>query len=142
MTNLHKSMGPGRDQTHDPWISNKPHYRLHYRAQQPKSYILAEKQKKKIFNYPPLLYLGLHAIKPVFRGLQTTKAQTSLGPTQSDHRLSYLLIGFSIICIRNRYITHFYCLAIVAGFYSDMVECLPLDPVNSYKVLETTTIAF
>ena len=25
-------------------------------------------------------------------------------------------------------ITHFYCLAVEAGFYSDMVECLPLDP--------------
>ena len=23
--------------------------------------------------------------------------------------------------------THFYCLAIEAGFYSDVVECLPLD---------------
>ena len=23
---------------------------------------------------------------------------------------------------------HFYCLAVEAGFYSDVVECLPLDP--------------
>ena len=26
------------------------------------------------------------------------------------------------------YITHVYCLAVEAGFYSDVVECLPLDP--------------
>ena len=30
--------------------------------------------------------------------------------------------------ICSRYITHFYCLAVEAGFYSDVVECLPLDP--------------
>ena len=35
----------------------------------------------------------------------------------------------SCICSRDRYITHFYCLAVEAGFYSDVVECLPLDPV-------------
>ena len=28
------------------------------------------------------------------------------------------------------YITHFYCLAVEAGFYSDMVECLPVDPAT------------
>ena len=32
------------------------------------------------------------------------------------------------ICSRDRYKTHFYCLAVEAGFYSDVVECLPLDP--------------
>ena len=32
------------------------------------------------------------------------------------------------ICCRYRYITHFYCLAEEAGFYSYVVECLPLDP--------------
>ena len=30
----------------------------------------------------------------------------------------------------SRYIIHFYCLAIEAGFYSKVVECLPVDPVN------------
>ena len=25
---------------------------------------------------------------------------------------------------------HFYCLAVEAGFYSDVVECLPVDPVT------------
>ena len=30
-------------------------------------------------------------------------------------------------CHGARYITHFYCLAIEAGFYSDVVECLPVD---------------
>ena len=33
-------------------------------------------------------------------------------------------------CHGARYITHFYCLAIEASFYSDMVECLPVDPVT------------
>ena len=27
-----------------------------------------------------------------------------------------------------RYITHLYCLAVEAGFYSDVVECLSVDP--------------
>ena len=27
------------------------------------------------------------------------------------------------------YITHFYCLAVEAGFYSNIEECLPLDPL-------------
>ena len=26
-------MGPGWDQTHDPWISNQTHYQSHYTAQ-------------------------------------------------------------------------------------------------------------
>ena len=25
---------------------------------------------------------------------------------------------------------HFYCLAVEAGFYSDVVECLPVDPAS------------
>ena len=25
---------------------------------------------------------------------------------------------------------HFYCLAVEAGFYSDMVKCLPVDPAT------------
>ena len=29
------------------------------------------------------------------------------------------------MCSRDRYITHFYCLAVEASFYSDVVECLP-----------------
>ena len=29
-----------------------------------------------------------------------------------------------------RYMIHFYCLAVEAGFYSDMVECLPVDPAT------------
>ena len=32
------------------------------------------------------------------------------------------------ICSRDRYKTHFYCLAVEAGLYCHMVECLPLDP--------------
>ena len=37
------------------------------------------------------------------------------------------------LCSRNRYITHFYCLAVEAGFYSDVVECLPLDPAAQVR---------
>ena len=37
------------------------------------------------------------------------------------------------ICGRDRYITHFYCLAVEAGFYSDVVECLPLDPAAKVR---------
>ena len=32
------------------------------------------------------------------------------------------------VCSGDRNITHFYCLAVKAGFNSDVVECLPLDP--------------
>ena len=28
------------------------------------------------------------------------------------------------------YVTHFYWLLVEARFYSDIVECLPVDPVN------------
>ena len=33
-------------------------------------------------------------------------------------------------CHGARYISHFYCLAVEAGFYSDVVECLPVDPAS------------
>ena len=39
-------------------------------------------------------------------------------------------IGLCYKCHRARYITHFYCLAVEASFYSDVVECLPVDPVT------------
>ena len=29
-----------------------------------------------------------------------------------------------------RYMIHFYCLAVEAGFYSDVVECMPVDPAT------------
>ena len=35
------------------------------------------------------------------------------------------------ICVTGyRYMIHFYCLAVEAGFYSDVVECLPVDPAT------------
>ena len=37
------------------------------------------------------------------------------------------------VCSRDRYITHLYCLAVEAGFYSDVVECLPLDPAAQVR---------
>ena len=33
-------------------------------------------------------------------------------------------------CHGARYINHFYCLAVEAGFYSDVVECVPVDPAT------------
>ena len=36
-------------------------------------------------------------------------------------------------CKGKRYITHFYCLAVEAGFYSDVVECLPVDPASGVR---------
>ena len=36
-------------------------------------------------------------------------------------------------CSRDRYKTHIYCLAVEASFYSDVVECLPLDPVAQVR---------
>ena len=49
-----------------------------------------------------------------------------------DHTgLIWHSVSCLIGCSRYRYIyiyiTHFYCLAVEAGFYSDVVECLPLD---------------
>ena len=38
------------------------------------------------------------------------------------------------ICSRYRYITHFYCLAVEASFYSDVVKCLPLDLVAQVRI--------
>ena len=41
------------------------------------------------------------------------------------------LDAFEILCVTGyRYIIHFYCLAVEAGFYSDVVECLPVDPAT------------
>ena len=38
------------------------------------------------------------------------------------------VLGWFGVFPRTRYVTHFYCLAVEAGFYSDVVECLPVDP--------------
>ena len=37
------------------------------------------------------------------------------------------------ICSRDRYKTHFYCLAVEAGLYCHMVECLPLNPAAQVR---------
>ena len=42
-------------------------------------------------------------------------------------------LHFLTLCSRDRYITHFYCLAVEAGFYSDVVECLPVDPAAQVR---------
>ena len=51
-----------------------------------------------------------------------------------SHReiIAFLSLTFCI-CSSDRYITHFYCLAVEAGFYSDVVECLPLDPAAQVR---------
>ena len=37
----------------------------------------------------------------------------------------------SEVCVTGyRYMIHFYCLAVEAGFYSDVVECLPVNPAT------------
>ena len=41
-----------------------------------------------------------------------------------------MLVG---ICSRDRCKIHFNCLAVEAGFYSDVVECLPLDPTAQVR---------
>ena len=44
--------------------------------------------------------------------------------------LSYIHVFSTLQCHGARYTTHFYCLAVEAGFYSDVVECLPVDPAS------------
>ena len=34
------------------------------------------------------------------------------------------------VTVGSRYIIHFYCLAVEAGFYSDVVECCPVAPAT------------
>ena len=36
-------------------------------------------------------------------------------------------------CVAVRYMIHFYCLAVEAGFYSDLVECWTLNPVDRVR---------
>ena len=39
--------------------------------------------------------------------------------------------GQSVVSVTGyRYMIHFYCLAVEAGFYSDVVECLPVGPAT------------
>ena len=38
------------------------------------------------------------------------------------------------ICSGDRYKIHFYCLAVEAGFYSDVIECLPLGPAAQVRI--------
>ena len=45
----------------------------------------------------------------------------------------YIATKYRNKCSRDRYITHFYCLAVEAGFYSDVVECLPLNPAAQVR---------
>ena len=38
------------------------------------------------------------------------------------------------ICSRDRYITHFYCLAVKAGYHSNVLEYLLLDPAAQVRL--------
>ena len=42
----------------------------------------------------------------------------------------FLKNGLHCVTVSRYNITHFYCLAVEAGFYSDVVECLPVDPAS------------
>ena len=42
-----------------------------------------------------------------------------------------LVIGRRDVAVR--YMIHFYCLAVEAGFYSDMVECRTLNPADQVR---------
>ena len=44
------------------------------------------------------------------------------------------MYGVTEKCLIPSYITHFYCLAGKAGFYSDVVECLPIDPAAKVRL--------
>ena len=93
MINLHESMGPGRDQTRNPWICSQTricsqtHYRLSYAARQillVSYYTLSWKNAKvkkgassflwnptklirlSILQYKSVYQMGLSARKPVF----------------------------------------------------------------------------
>ena len=46
-----------------------------------------------------------------------------------------MVIDLLNYCHGARYITHFYCLAVEAGFYSDVVECWPVDPATWVRFL-------
>ena len=50
-------------------------------------------------------------------------------PVPRNSRTNFKLEGVNVTGSRYN-IIHFYCLAVEAGFYSDVVECLPVDPAN------------
>ena len=50
------------------------------------------------------------------------------------------------ICHGTRYISHFYCLEGEAGFYSDVVECLPvtsqpIPDIPIYDMIDLTSLS-
>ena len=50
-------------------------------------------------------------------------------PVHRNSRTNFKLEGVNVT--ESRYILiHFYCLAVEAGFYSDVIECLPVDPAT------------
>ena len=46
-----------------------------------------------------------------------------------NSRTNFKLEGVNVTGSRYN-IIHFYCLAVEAGFYSDVVECLPVNPAT------------
>ena len=50
-------------------------------------------------------------------------------PVPRNSGTNFKLEGVNVTGSRYN-ITHFYCLAVEAGFYCDVVECLPVDPAT------------
>ena len=50
-------------------------------------------------------------------------------PVPRNSGTNFKLEGVNVTGSRYN-ITHFYCLAVEAGFYSDVVECLPVNPAT------------
>ena len=50
-------------------------------------------------------------------------------PVPRNSGTNFKLEGVNVTGSRYN-IRHFYCLAVEAGFYSDVAECLPVDPAT------------
>ena len=82
-----------------------------------------------VYLISPLFLGGLqHDRAPIWSGCTHDNPASCDICTQGHTQLRYAR-GFIMSQGLGIYIyTHFYCLAVEAGFYSDVVECLPMDP--------------
>ena len=53
-------------------------------------------------------------------------------PVPRNSGTNFKLEGVNVTGSRYN-MTHFYCLAVEASFYTDVVECLPLDPAAQVR---------
>ena len=67
-----------------------------------------------------------------YAGIGGTSPFRNGTPTFSSGTPTFCLMGVLNSCFQNssEFQLCFCCLAIEAGFYSDMVECLPVDPAT------------